>query len=381
VPEREPLLVAALDRGIPVWSEPELAWRLSGGRTQLVAVTGTNGKTTATEMLSACLGVPAAGNIGAPLVDVLVDPAGPPGLAVAELSSFQLRFADTLRPRVAVLLNLAPDHLDWHGSLEAYGSAKARIWQRQEQRDWAVVGVDDPGARRLGERYPPPGRRASFTLRPPQPGQVGVADGWLLSWLGQEPEPLVATGDLGAPGPQNLANPAAAAAAALCAGASPASLREPLAAYRPGRHRLEHVATIDGVRWVNDSKATNPHAAAAALAAFESVVWIAGGLGKGAAFEDLEKALAGRVRVAITIGSSGPDIAALTRRLGIDTVEAGVLPAAVEAAAARARDGDAVLLAPACASMDQFADYAARGEAFRDAVAALQRGAEVQHGG
>lgn len=368
VPQSHPLLAA----GIPVWSEPELAVRLNAGRTRLVAVTGTNGKTSTTELLGACLDAPTAGNIGTPLVEVLASPSPPP-LVVAELSSFQLKFTSRLRPEVAVLLNVAPDHLDWHGSLEDYGAAKARIWAAQHATDTVVSNADDAGARAVVAAHPPPGLHVTFTLEPPGPDQVGVADGHLVarSLPGAEPVALVAVDDLAARGPHNLANALAAAAAALAAGAEPASLAGPLSAFRPGPHRLEPVATVAGVAYVNDSKATNPHAAAAALSSFERVVWIAGGLGKGLDFRSLRDVIAARVRAAVTIGSAGPAIAAVARDAGVEVVEAGDLARAVPIAARLAAPGDTVLLAPACASMDQFRDYAERGQAFRDAVAAL----------
>lgn len=386
-----PLLAAAIDRGARVWSEPELAWRLNGGRSRLVAVTGTNGKTSTTELLAACLRAPVGGNIGTPLVTLLTAREAPP-LVVAELSSFQLHFTEQLRADVAVLLNVAADHLDWHGSLEAYTAAKARVWAGQRTtgggglagRDWAVVGVDDPGARRALAMSPPPAGVVGATTGPPGPGQVGVADGDLVSRIGQDTS-IVAVERLGAPGSHNLANAAAAAAAAICAGADAAELAGPLAGYAPGPHRLEHVAATGGVTYVNDSKATNPHAAAAALASFPegSVVWIAGGLNKGLDFDELADVVASRVRAAVTIGASGPELAALARRVGVPAVESGTLDRAVPAAAAQARPGDIVLLAPACASMDQFSDYAARGTAFRDAVGALRAGhaEEVTRGG
>ncbi|HWB71839.1 MAG TPA: UDP-N-acetylmuramoyl-L-alanine--D-glutamate ligase, partial [Egibacteraceae bacterium] len=260
-----PVVVAASEAGVPVWSEPELAWRLSGGRARLVAVTGTNGKTTTAQLLADCLAAPAAGNIGTPLVDVLAT-AVPPSVVVAELSSFQLHFADRLRPAVAVLLNVAPDHLDWHGSLDSYAAAKARVWARQrpvhgggrDDADWAVVNVDDPGARELAARHPPPGRVVGFTLAGPTPGRVGVADGRVVANVGGSPVDVVGVDELGLAGRHNLANVCAAVAAAVCAGAEPAALAAPLRRFRSGPHRLEHVATIDGVAWVDDSKATNP---------------------------------------------------------------------------------------------------------------------------
>jgi UDP-N-acetylmuramoylalanine--D-glutamate ligase len=378
--ESEPLLVSAADRGVPVWSEPELAWRLAPATTRLVAVTGTNGKTSTTELLAGCLQAPAAGNIGVPLVDLLAGDEPPP-LVVAELSSFQLRFCQRLRPHVAVVLNVAPDHLDWHPSIEAYFSAKAQIWAAQQATDWAVVSADDPGARSIVERHPPPGRLVRFTAQVPGPDELGVEDGWLMSRL---PDPwagrIVEVDALHARSEHHVANAAAAAAAALCAGAAPGALAGPMRDHRPGPHRLEQVAVLGGVTWVNDSKATNPHAAAAALASYASVVWIAGGLAKGADLTTLGPLLADRAHAVVTVGSAGPQVAALARSLGIRTVEAGTVERAVPAAAQLARSGDTVLLSPACASMDQFADYAARGEAFREAVARLATEQEVVRG-
>ena len=370
IPPSAPLLATAAAAGIPAWSEPELAWRLNGGHTRLVGVTGTNGKTTTTELVAACLAVPAAGNIGVPLVEVLAAPSPPP-LVVAELSSFQLALAEQLRPDVAVLLNVADDHRDWHGSGEAYAAAKARVWQAQRRDDVAVVGMD-PGALSTAAAHPPPGTVLHASAGPLDGPGACVRDG-VLCWVDATggAAAVIGVDDLGVGGPHNLANAAAAVAAAVAAGAQPAALVAPLRTYRPGAHRLETVASSAGVTWVDDSKATNPHAAAAALRSYPSVVWIAGGLDKGMAFEPLADELRGRVRAAITIGAAGPAIAAVARAAGVHVVEAGDLRAAVVAAAQLARRGDTVLLAPACASMDQFVDYADRGRAFRAAVAAV----------
>ena len=372
VPEHNPVLLAALAGGVTVWSEPELAWQLAGGRTRLVAITGTNGKTTTTELTAACLDAPTAGNIGTPLSDLLGGDDVPP-LVVAELSSFQLRFTQVLRPTVAVLLNVAPDHLDWHGSMAAYRSAKARVWAAQEQADSAVVNADDAEAVRTAQEHPPPGRRLGFTLQAPVEGQVGVVDGVVTLVRQGEQIPVVPVEALRVTGPHNLANVCAAAAAAIAAGAAPQALAGPLSGYGAGRHRLEHVATVGGVEYVDDSKATNPHAAAAALSAFPDgrVLWIAGGLGKGLSFTSLSPLIAQAARAVFTIGTSGPEIADVARGAGVAVTESHTLDAAVHAAAAMARPGDIVLLAPACASMDQFRDYAERGDAFRAAVAEL----------
>lgn len=377
-----PVLAGAIATHQRIWSEPELAWRLNAGRSRLVAVTGTNGKTTSTELLAACLAAPVGGNIGTPLTTLLTG-ARVPDLVVAELSSFQLRFTEALRSDVGVLLNVAPDHLDWHGDLEAYTAAKARVWAHQRRvgggglhgRDWAVVGIDDPGAAAALAAHPAPAGVAGATTGPPAPGQVGVDGTTIVSRLDGDIG-VADTATLGARGPHNLANAVAVVAAAVCAGADPAALATPLADFRAGPHRLEHVAAVDRVTYINDSKATNPHAAAAALrsvgtAGESSIVWIAGGLNKGLDFADLAAPIRERVRAVVTIGRSGPELAALSRGLDVETIEAGTLARAVPAAAALARPGDTVLLAPACASMDQFADYAERGQRFRELVAAL----------
>ncbi len=379
IAQSSPLLAGALERGIPVWSEPELAWRLAAGATRLIAVTGTNGKTTTTELLAALLDAPVGGNIGTPLTDLLaVDP--PPALVVAELSSFQLRFTEQLAPDVTVLLNVAPDHLDWHGDLDAYVAAKARAWT-QSGADSALVVGDDAGARRAVTEHPARGRVVQVTGGVPEPGQVGVAEHAIASRLDGALEPIADLGDLALQGRHNVANACAAVAAALVAGAEPGDLAGPLKAFSPGPHRLALVARRGGVSWIDDSKATNPHAAAAALAACASsdepdIVWIAGGLAKGLEFAALAEPVAAHVRHAVTIGTSGPDVAALARAQGVEVTEAGELHRAVADAAQLARPGETVLLAPACASMDQFVDYAARGRAFAAAVAALDAGGD-----
>jgi UDP-N-acetylmuramoylalanine--D-glutamate ligase len=371
---RTPVLTQAAGAGVEIWSEPELAWRLFDGRTRVLAVTGTNGKTTTTELLAACCGVPAAGNIGRPLTELVAEP---PAIVAAELSSFQLHFTSTFRADVGVVLNVADDHLDWHGDAAAYAAAKARVWSNQRAaaasglgaRDWAVTSVDDPGCVRLVAEHPPPAGRLTFGLGAPARGGVGIIDDVLVERITTDhPVPVVTIAALGVRGPHNVANAAAAVAAAIAAGFAPPALAAPLRAARAGAHRLEVVAEHGAVRWIDDSKATNPHAAAAALRSFESVVWIAGGLGKGLSFAPLAPEIAGRVRLALTIGTAGPEIADLARANGVEAIDAGRLDRAVAIARDRARPGDVVLLAPACASMDQFTDYAERGDRFRALV-------------
>ncbi|MEE8602314.1 UDP-N-acetylmuramoyl-L-alanine--D-glutamate ligase [Euzebya tangerina] len=353
VPPTKPVLAAAERRGIPVWSEPELAFRLNAGRTRLVGVTGTNGKTTTTQMIAACLDAPAAGNIGPTLVTALtVDPAP---IVVAELSSFQLHYAHTLRPDVAVLLNVADDHLDWHGGADGYRADKARIWRNQRTQDIAVINADDPGAAKTAATHPPPGTviQASAT-------RDGMVD----------PEAMTAAGA------HNVANATLAAHAAVALGVDRDQVRRRLHAFDVGDHRLQRVATIDGVAYVNDSKATNPHAALASLQSYDDIVWIAGGLNKGLSFDLLGPAIADQVRHVVTIGACGPEIAAAARRVGVAVTEAGRLDKAVPTAHRIAQGLDrrvTVLLAPAAASMDQFTDYAERGKTFAALVSDLQR--------
>jgi UDP-N-acetylmuramoylalanine--D-glutamate ligase len=284
VPESSPVLVAAAEQGVPVASEPELAFR--SRPIPVVGVTGTNGKTSVTELVTAMLTADgrdaiACGNIGMPMSEA-VRAAGPETLLVVELSSFQLRFVERLRCSVAVLLNLADDHLDWHGDAEAYHRAKARIWRAQQPEDWAVANLDDPVAAEVRDRHAP-ARRADVTLRrAPSSPRRGRRDGRLVADLPGHTGEVLALDELPLAAPHHHANVAAAATLALLSGASVEAVAAAARAFHPGRHRLELVAEADGVRYVDDSKATNVHAAAASLGSAESIVWVAGGLAKGA---------------------------------------------------------------------------------------------------
>ncbi len=365
-----PLLQAAERSGIPVWGEVELAWRLRPAGQDWLAVTGTNGKTTTTQMLGAILAADGAaaataGNIGAPLVDVAV--AAMDVLAV-ELSSFQLHYTQTLEPRVGAILNLAADHLDWHGSMQAYAADKARVWGSGAAGTVAVVNADDPAVVALRGGAP----AVTFGF---QGAGVTVESGFLVDHAFGGGR-LIAVADLATPGPHNVANALAAAAMARAYGIGPGVIGEALAAFRLGPHRNELVVTTRGVSYVNDSKATNPHAAAASLGAYPAVVWIAGGLNKGLDFDELVIAAASRVRAVVLIGTCAPEIAdAIARHAPqIPTYRATSMDDAVVAAARLARTGDTVLLAPAAASMDMFRDYAARGDAFAAAARRLSEG-------
>ncbi|MEP6463943.1 MAG: UDP-N-acetylmuramoyl-L-alanine--D-glutamate ligase [Frankiaceae bacterium] len=399
----QPLLVRAAAAGIPVWGEVELAWRLRPlGAAPWLAVTGTNGKTTTVRMLAAILAAAgrrtiAAGNVGVPLVDaVLAEP--PYDVLAVELSSFQLHWTRSVRPLAAAILNVADDHRDWHGSFEAYAAAKQRIWGEPADADRVRVGIgnaDDAVTATLLNASPA-GRAVSFTLSEPAVGQLGVVGGVLLDRgftdTGRPAEPesgtvLASVPDVRPPGPHNVANALAAAALARAYGVPASAVRDGLRAVVPDGHRNALVAVADGVTYVDDSKATNPHAAMASLAGYQPVVWIAGGLLKDADVEQLVSASAPRLRAVVLIGrDKEPFRAALARHAPQLTVveapvpETGAVPgaqvmtAAVAAAAALARPGDTVLLAPAAASMDQFRDYADRGDAFAAAVRGLTPG-------
>jgi UDP-N-acetylmuramoylalanine--D-glutamate ligase len=387
-PPSSPLFAAAAGAGVDVVGDVEIAWRLRGpGAAPWLAVTGTNGKTTTTRMLAsiltaAGLRTAAVGNIGTPIVDVVLEGEAYDVLAV-ELSSYQLHWAPSLRAHSAAVLNLAPDHLDWHGSMEAYAADKGRVYEGN--RVACVYNTADPATEHLvREADVEEGCRAiGFTLDTPGPSQLGIVDGILVDRAfvadrQKNAQELAEVTDVDPPAPHNLANALAAAALARAYGVRPAAVREGLRAFRPDPHRIEHVADVAGVAYVDDSKATNTHAAEASLAAYESVVWIAGGLAKGATFDDLVARSAQRLRGVVLIGADRALIReALARHapevpvVDLDRTDTGALEAAVREAAALAGPGDTVLMAPACASMDMFANYVKRGEAFADAVREL----------
>ncbi len=355
-PERSLPIVEALEWGIPVWSEIEFAWRHLD--VPVAAVTGTNGKTTVTEAASAMLeasgiDAPAAGNIGSALSDH-VDQSHE--AIVVEVSSFQLRFCESFHPVAAAITNVAVDHLDWHGSEHSYRQAKARIFQNQTDDDLLVYDVDDPGAVALAEQAP--SRRFPVSGSHLPPGGGGVDDGCLV--IG---ELMLPTADLVTDDPTHVVNMATAAALALRMGAKPEGVKAAARVYSPGAHRRTVVARRDGVVWVDDSKATNPHAALASIRSRDSVVLIAGGLAKGTDVSPL--ATEPNVRILIGIGEAGPN---LVDAAGSRGRLAGTMDKAVEVAAEEAEAGDTVLLAPGCASFDQFASYAARGDRFAELV-------------
>jgi UDP-N-acetylmuramoylalanine--D-glutamate ligase len=384
----KPLFAAAEQAGVPVWGDVELAWRLRGpDSAPWLCVTGTNGKTTTTQMLAsilkaAGLRTAAVGNIGVSLLDAVLGDEEYDVLAV-ELSSYQLHWAPSLRAHSAAVLNLAPDHLDWHGSMEAYAKDKGRVYEGN--RVACVYNVADKATEDLvREADVEEGCRAiGFTLGTPAPSQLGVVEGILVDRAFVEnrqknAQELAEVADVNPPAPHNIANALAAAALARAFGVPPQAVRDGLRAFRPDAHRIEHVADVDGVAYVDDSKATNTHATEASLAAYESIVWIAGGLAKGATFDELVAKSAKRLRGVVLIGADRALIReALARHapevpvVDLDRTDTGAMLAAVQEARRLAEPGDTVLLAPACASMDMFANYNKRGEAFAEAVRGL----------
>jgi len=395
-PPTAPVLAAAANAGVPIWGDVELAWRLDssghfGPPRRWLVVTGTNGKTTTTSMLHAMLTAAGrrallCGNIGSPGGDGLAS-AGE--FLTIELSSFQLYWSSSVRPEAGVVLNVAEDHLDWHGSLAAYASDKARVLDGRV----AVVGLDDPVAAGLLDTAAAP-VRVGFRLGEPGAGELGVSDGVLVDNAFGQHVALANAASIPVAGPVGVLDALAASALARAVGVPPESIADALAGFQVGRHRAEVIGTHDGVTYVDDSKATNPHAAQASIAAYPRVVWIAGGLLKGASVDELLAAVANRLVGAVLIGRDrqlianalsrhAPDVPVVEPVTGEDfgvhgkdesgvTGEA-VMTAVVDAASGLARPGDTVLLAPAGASFDQFSGYGHRGDAVAAAVRALSR--------
>lgn len=374
VPGQAPAIAAARERSLPIIGELELAWRLLSNR--FVAVTGTNGKTTVTELLghvwrTAGEPVAVAGNVGTPLAS-LVGEVDAEATIVCEASSFQLEDTESFAPECGVLLNVAPDHLDRHGRLDEYLAAKLRVFAYQGNDDVCVYNASEPALR--GVDLGGCGRRVAF-CREPGAGddcQVTVGGGVLELWG----EPLVRTSELELVGPHNAENAAAAAAAAAAMGIERGAIAEALRGFAGVPHRLEPVRELDGVLYVNDSKATNVAAASAALRSFDRGVHaILGGSLKGGGFAELEAPVAERCRACYLIGEAADQ---LERDLepaweaGVEHRSCDGLAEAVTAAAAAARPGEAVLLAPACASFDAYRDFEERGEHFRELVEGLR---------
>lgn len=364
VPPRAPAVGAAQAAGLPILSEVELAFRLT--ERPVIAVTGTNGKTTTVTLLGemlAAAGITSdvCGNIGRPMIDFALAKQRDP--LVVEVSSFQLEFTGEFAPKTAVLLNITPDHLDWHGAFDLYKEAKQKIFNRQKPTDFAVVAA--------GEPFVPAGLAAERVVFGGSRGGVFCRNGWITHDLGAGAVRIFPVVDLFIRGRHNLENAMAATAAALVSGVDAEFVAAALKNFKGVEHRLEFAAESGGVLYFNDSKATNPEAAAKAIGAFdEKIVLLAGGRNKGNNFEGLAREAAGRVKLALVFGESASDLSKAFARYSVETRKVGALDESVRLAAAAASPGDVVLLSPACASFDMFSDYEARGRCFKEAVLA-----------
>ncbi len=372
VPANQPAIDAARHAGVPVIGEIELASRWLHGR--VIAITGTKGKSTTTTLAARMLqeggfDVTAGGNLGVALSGQ-VAASRPESFHVVEVSSFQLESTDTFHPWIAVLLNLSPDHLDRHATFDEYGAAKARIFANQTPDDWAVVNADDPAALLLSRGR---ARRFDFALDAKVTDGVTVAgDEIVRRERGATAAPLLPLTSVHLPGRHLLSDVLAATAVGCVAGVPPAAIRRAVEGFSGLEHALEPVATIDGVRFVNDSKATNIAAARRAIESFDGgEVVIMGGRFKGGQFEDLRDVVAERATGIVTIGEAAPLVTSALADL-VPIRHAASMADAVRTAQAMAAEGGVVLLAPACSSFDMFHDYAERGREFRKAVLALK---------
>jgi UDP-N-acetylmuramoylalanine--D-glutamate ligase len=388
LPPSHATIEQAFARGVPVWGELELAWRLRPIESPApwLVITGTNGKTTTTLMLESILRAAglrtcSAGNIGMSLVGVVMHDEL--DVIAIEVGAPQLPFVTTMSPFASCCLNIADDHIDHFGSLDTYIAAKARIYERTEVA--AVYNAEDERTRSMVERADViEGCRAiGFTLGAPGLSMLGIVENLLVdrafvSDRATTAQELATIDDINPPAPHNVANALAAAALARAFGVSPAAVRDGLRAFVPAAHRIAQVATVDGVVFVDDSKATNAHAALTSLKAYPSVVWIAGGMAKGQDFDDLVIEVGERLRGVVLLGVDRARIigslerhAPEVRTRMIDTDDSSAMAEAVAAAMSLAESGDTVLLAPGCASWDMFRDYGHRGDEFAAAVERL----------
>jgi UDP-N-acetylmuramoylalanine--D-glutamate ligase len=374
VPPDLPVVQMARERGVPVIGELELASRWLSGR--VVAITGTKGKSTTTALTGRILEasgyrVTVGGNIGAPL-SAQVSGSTPDTVHVVEASSFQLEQIETFHPWIAVMLNFSPDHLDRHPDIESYGAAKARIFENQTADDWAVINADDPAVLELARKGR--ARQRLFARRTPIEQGTAIEDGWIVDRRADRTAPPVRLVPLEAIhllGPHLVSDVMAAATVGAIAGGAPAALTAGVESFRGLEHAMELVAEIGGVRFVNDSKATNVEAALRSVESFEAgLVPIMGGRFKGGDLRLLREPLAARAKAVVAIGEARPLLREALEG-AVDVREAASLDSAIEQAYALAKPAGVVLLAPACASFDQFRDYAERGRKFKEAVLKL----------
>ncbi|MDX9871663.1 MAG: UDP-N-acetylmuramoyl-L-alanine--D-glutamate ligase [Clostridia bacterium] len=364
-----PIMQAALT-GVPVWGEMELAYRLT--KAALVVITGTNGKTTTTALTGqifsdAGRGVFVGGNIGVPFISKAQELTAQ-DVAVLEASSFQLETTRDFKPKVAVILNLTPDHLDRHGTFQGYIEAKARIFANQDKTDWLILNWDDAETRKLAEKAS--ARVIYFSRMHNLEEGFCIEDGCLTAkWSGQN-IPIIKTQDIFIKGGHNIENALAAAAAGWVMGVGAESIKNTLRSFPGVPHRLERVRVHHGVEYVNDSKGTNPDASMKALEAYDNpIILIAGGKNKGSDFTPFAVKIKEKVKALILLGKAAPEIQEAVEKSGFTNFyQVADYPAAVEKAAALAAPGDVVLLSPACASWDMFNNFEERGELFKELV-------------
>jgi len=372
VPADAPLLQSARSKGVTIWSEIELASRFLKGR--LIGITGSNGKTTTTSLIEHTLkkagfSTILAGNIGTPLISC-VEKTSDKTITVAELSSFQLELVEKFRPNISLFLNLTPDHLDRHHTLESYGAAKARIFENQTEADSAVLNADDPGT----TPYAPAKPQLFWFSRKQRVAQGAfVRESDILFRSEGTEEKVLQLADIPLAGSHNVENVLAAVVATRLAGAEPAAVAKGVRSFAGVEHRMEFVAEIGGVRFYNDSKATNVDATLKALDAFPGrILIILGGKDKGSDYTVLQARLREKAILAVLLGAAAGKIEKqIAGSVAIE--QAGTIERAVETAANAARPGDVVLLAPACASFDQFQNYEHRGRVFKELVHQLER--------
>lgn len=384
--ESHPLVQALIKAGKPLHNEIDIAWQLKPGAQKWFAITGTNGKTTTVEMTAAMfqsggIKAVACGNVGDTVIDAVTSDEKYDVL-ILELSSFQLHWMKNARFSASALLNIADDHVDWHQSFEAYAAAKVSLL---DASDRAILNGDDAEVMKATSSWK--GEKTFFLLDTPGPGEIGIVEDLLVdrAFVADPQEAVMIANlvDVKPTVPHNVSNALAASALALAGGIDHVDIQKAIIAFRPGRHRIEEVLKKDGITWIDDSKATNPHAATASILSNLSVIWIAGGLAKGANMESVIARGKARIKAAILIGQdraliaaelkkSAPEIPTFEIDAPSDYIAGGTSNSLMEAVVAQAQsiavDGDSVLLAPACASMDQFVNYADRGDRFAQAV-------------
>jgi UDP-N-acetylmuramoylalanine--D-glutamate ligase len=384
--EDHPLITRARTAGLALLNEIDFAWSLKDPSQRWVALTGTNGKTSTVELTAQMLRTGglkaiACGNVGTTVIES-VESEERYEYLVLELSSFQLHWMEDPSFVAVAILNIAEDHVDWHGSFDSYAKAKVSILDKSST---AILNADDGAIVTRTSHWQ--GRKVFFSLDTPAPGEIGVVEELLVDRAfvadPQEAAMISELIEVQPTVPHNVSNALAAAGLARSAGITHEAIREAIAGFTPGRHRIEKVLEAEGITWVNDSKATNPHAAAASIMSALSVIWVAGGLAKGATMGELVERVKSRVKVALLIGADRELIAEEIRKrashIEIILIDApheyvkgaqnnALMEAVVRAAQSRAKTGDTVLLAPACASMDQFDSYSDRGNRFSQAV-------------